>query len=92
MDLVGKVMSLLLNMQSRLVITFLPRSKHLLISWLTRPYILTLDVSFWPRVLEVLGAVCVIPLTVGRLLALPIYSPELYSLGDTEKIQLTRQI
>ena len=31
---VGQVMSLLLNMLSRLVITFLPRSKHLLISWL----------------------------------------------------------
>ena len=31
---VGKVMSLLLNMLSRLVITFLPRTKHLLISWL----------------------------------------------------------
>ena len=31
---VGKVMSLLLNMLSRLIITFLPRSKHLLISWL----------------------------------------------------------
>ena len=31
---VGKVMSLLLNMQSRLVTTFLPRSKRLLISWL----------------------------------------------------------
>ena len=30
---VGKVMSLLFNMLSRLVITFLPRSKHLLISW-----------------------------------------------------------
>ena len=30
---VGKVMSLLLNILSRLVITFLPRSKHLLISW-----------------------------------------------------------
>ena len=35
--LVGKVMSLLLNMPSRLVITFLPRSKHLLISWLQSP-------------------------------------------------------
>ena len=33
-NLVDKVMSLLLNMLSRLVITFLPRSKHLLISWL----------------------------------------------------------
>ena len=31
---VGKVTSLLFNMLSRLVITFLPRSKHLLISWL----------------------------------------------------------
>ena len=34
---VGKVMSLLLNMLSRLVITFLPSSKRLLISWLQSP-------------------------------------------------------
>ena len=34
MDFVGKVMSLLLKMLSRLVITFLPRNKRLLISWL----------------------------------------------------------
>ena len=34
---VGKVMSLLLNMLSRLVITFIPRSKHLFISWLPSP-------------------------------------------------------
>ena len=34
---VGKVMSLLSNMLSRLVITFLPRSNHLLISWLQSP-------------------------------------------------------
>ena len=34
---VGKVMSLLFNMLSRWVITFLPRSKHLLISWLQSP-------------------------------------------------------
>ena len=34
---VGKVMSLLFNMLSRLVITFLLRSKHLLISWLQSP-------------------------------------------------------
>ena len=33
----GKVMSLLLNMLSRLVTTFLPRSKHLLVSWLQSP-------------------------------------------------------
>ena len=36
--LVGKVMSLLLNMLSRLVITFLPRSKRLLISWQVAGY------------------------------------------------------
>ena len=35
--LVGKVLALLLNMLSRLVITFLPRSKCLLISWLQSP-------------------------------------------------------
>ena len=34
---IGKVMSLLFNMLSRLVIAFLPRSKHLLISWLQSP-------------------------------------------------------
>ena len=34
---VGKVMSLLLNMLSRLVIAFLPRSKRLVISWLPSP-------------------------------------------------------
>ena len=34
---VGKVMYLLLNMLSRLVTSFLPRSKHLLISWLQSP-------------------------------------------------------
>ena len=34
---VGKIMSLLFNMLSRLVIAFLPRSKHLLISWLQSP-------------------------------------------------------
>ena len=40
--IVGKVMSLLFNMLSRLVITFLPRSKHLLISWLQSPSEVTL--------------------------------------------------
>ena len=40
---VGKVMSLLLNMLSRLVITFLPRSKHLLISWLLSPSAVILE-------------------------------------------------
>ena len=40
---VGKVMSLLLNMLSRLVITFLPRSKRLLISWLQSPFAVILE-------------------------------------------------
>ena len=40
---VGKVMSLLFNMLSRLVITFLPRSKRLLISWLQSPSAVVLD-------------------------------------------------
>uniref|UniRef100_A0AC11ELF7 Uncharacterized protein n=1 Tax=Ovis aries TaxID=9940 RepID=A0AC11ELF7_SHEEP len=40
---VGKVMSLLLIMLSRLVITFLPRSKHLLISWLQSPSAVILE-------------------------------------------------
>ena len=40
---VGKVMSLLFNMLFRLVITFLPRSKHLLISWLQSPSAVILE-------------------------------------------------
>ena len=40
---VGKVMSLLFNMQSRLVITFLPRRKRLLISWLQSPSAVILE-------------------------------------------------
>ena len=40
---VGKVMSLLFNMLSRLVIAFLPRSKHLLFSWLQSPSAVILE-------------------------------------------------
>ena len=40
---VGKVMSLLFNMLSRLVITLLPKSKHLLISWLQSPSAVILE-------------------------------------------------
>ena len=40
---VGKVMSLLLNMLSRMVITFLPRNKRLLISWLQSPSVVNLE-------------------------------------------------
>ena len=39
----GKVISLLFNMLSRLVITFLPRSQHLLISWLQSPSAVILE-------------------------------------------------
>ena len=42
-NFVGKVMSLFLNMLSRLVTTFLPRSKHLLISWLQSPSAVILE-------------------------------------------------
>ena len=40
---VGKIMSLLFNILSRLVITFLPKSKHLLISWLQSPSAVILE-------------------------------------------------
>ena len=40
---VGKVMSLPFNMLSRFVITFLPRSNHLLISWLQSPSVVILE-------------------------------------------------
>ena len=40
---VGRVMSLLFNMLSRLVIAFLPRSKHLLVSWLQSPSAVILE-------------------------------------------------
>ena len=39
----GKVMSLLFNILSRLVVTFLPRSKHLLITWLQSPSAVILE-------------------------------------------------
>ena len=39
----GRVISLLFNMLSRLVITFLPRSKHLLVSWLQSPSAVILE-------------------------------------------------
>ena len=42
-NFVGKVMSLLFNILSRLVITFLPRSKRLFISWLQSPFAVILE-------------------------------------------------
>ena len=43
MDLFGKVMSLLFNMLSGLIIAFLPRSKNLIISWLQSPSAVILE-------------------------------------------------
>ena len=51
--IVGKVMSLLLNMLSRLVITFLPWSKRLLISWLQSPSAVILELEISSRKLEI---------------------------------------
>ena len=51
---VGKVMSLLFNMLSRLVITFLPRSKRLLISWLQSPSAVILELTTSHTMLPVL--------------------------------------
>ena len=42
---VGKAVSLLFNLLSRLVISFLPRSKHLLISWLQSPSAVILELK-----------------------------------------------
>ena len=55
--LVGKVMSLLLNMLSRLHVTFLPRSKRLLISWLQSPSAVILDL-FLTQSNSVGGTLC----------------------------------
>ena len=51
---VDKVMSLLFNMLSRLVITFLPKSKYLLISWLHSPFTVILKpkkIIEWEKIL-----------------------------------------
>ena len=51
---VGKVMSLLFNMLSRLVIAFLPRSKRLLISWLQSPSAVILEL---PKIKSVIMSI-----------------------------------
>jgi len=68
-DFVGKVMSLLLNMLSRLVIAFLPRSKCLLISWLQSPSAVILE----PRKINSVTVSTVSPSTslISRGLNLP---------------------
>ena len=52
---VGKVMSLLFNMLSRLIITFLPRSKHLLISWLQSSSAVILEP---PKIMPLFSTIC----------------------------------
>ena len=59
MDFVGKVMSLLFNMLSNLVIVFLPRSKHLLISWLQSLSVVILE----PKIIKPLTVSIVSPST-----------------------------
>ena len=67
---VGKVMSLLLNMLSRLVITFFPRSKRLLISWLQLPSAVILEPplnKIWrcfhcfPSICREVMGICILP-------------------------------
>ena len=55
---VGKVISLLFNILSRLFITFLPRKKGLLISWLQSPFAVTLEPSLPPKKS---ATVCTVP-------------------------------
>ena len=64
MDFIGKVMSLLFNMLSRLVIAFLPRSKCLLISWLQSPSAVILE----PKTIK--------PLTVSPSICHEVMRPE----------------
>ena len=49
MDLFGNIMSMLFNMLSRFVIAFLPRSKHLLISWLQSPTAVFMSIYLGPH-------------------------------------------
>ena len=60
---VGKVMSLLLNMLSRLVITFLPRSRRLLISWLQSPSAVILEP---PKIKSATVSICYLPWSDGN--------------------------
>ena len=63
---VGKVMSLHFNMLSRLVIAFLPMSKHLLISWLQSPSTLILE----PKKLKSLTVSVVFPSICHKVMGL----------------------
>ena len=76
---VGKVMSLLLNMLSRLVIAFLPRSKRLLISWLQSPSSVILE----PKKIksDTVSTVCLPPPPVNRCGHFPENAPFPYFLS-----------
>ena len=63
---VSKVMSLLFNMLSRLVIAFLPRSNHLLISWLQSPSAVILE----PRKIKSLTVSIVSPSIYNEVIGL----------------------
>ena len=63
---VSKVMSLLFNMLSRLVIAFLPRSKHLLIPWLQSPSVVILE----PRKIKSLTVSIVSPFICHEVMGL----------------------
>ena len=65
-SLVGTVISLLLNMLSRLVITFLPRSKRHLISWLQSPSAVILE----PRKIKFLTVSIVSPSICHKVMGL----------------------
>ena len=66
---VGKVMSLLLNMLSRLVIAFLPRSKRLLISWLQSPSAMILE----PKTIKSVTVSIVSPSICHEVMGLDVY-------------------
>ena len=63
---VDKVMSLLLNMLSRLVIAFFPRSKHLLISWLQSLSVVILE----PKIIKPLTVSIVSPSTSHEVMGI----------------------
>ena len=74
---VGKVMSLLFNMLSRLVIIFLPRSKHLLISWLQSPSAVILE----PHQNKVCHCFCCVPSICHEVMRLDALIFVLWKLG-----------
>ena len=80
---VGKVMSLLFNMLSRLVITFLPRSKRLSISWLQSPSAVILGPKNILPWLSHQASVCQILLSLTRSSSKELLSQLLGRVGDT---------